>query len=48
MIVTDRTSISLLSEADAFGLQAYYLHNADHLEPWEPLRPEGYHALSEW
>ncbi|MFC2968935.1 ribosomal protein S5-alanine N-acetyltransferase [Acidimangrovimonas pyrenivorans] len=48
MITTDRTTLCSVSEDDALALRDYYLRNADHLRPWEPRRPDGYHALSEW
>lgn len=47
-IRTERTVITLVSAADAGDLRTYYLHNADHLGPWEPLRSEEYHAAAAW
>ncbi|WP_205829007.1 MULTISPECIES: GNAT family N-acetyltransferase [Microbacterium] len=34
----------LLCDDDAPELAAVYERNRDHLSPWEPLRPEGFHT----
>lgn len=47
-IRTERTRITLVRADDADDLSAYYLRNADHLVPWEPLRPDGYHTVAAW
>ncbi|MBK4217613.1 ribosomal protein S5-alanine N-acetyltransferase [Paracoccus caeni] len=47
-ISTERTQIRLLEPADADGLRDYYLRNASHLAPWEPIRPADYHDLPQW
>lgn len=47
-IKTLRAEISLAGEGDALELRRYYLRNAKHLAPWEPIRGAGYHELSEW
>ena len=45
LIETKRLEISHLSIADATALQAYYLENAAHLDPWEPQRSAHFHHL---
>lgn len=45
LIETERLLIDKLSLADAVDLQAYYVHNASHLDPWEPLRSQRFHEL---
>ena len=45
---TDRVQGFLLSAEHAPALHAYYTANADHLAPWEPVRPPGYHSLDAW
>ncbi|WP_346837896.1 GNAT family N-acetyltransferase [Microbulbifer sp. SAOS-129_SWC] len=35
-------------QRDAAALARFYTSNAGHLQPWEPLRPEGYHSVSAW
>lgn len=47
-IRTERTLITLVRTDDADDLRAYYLRNADHLGPWEPLRSEDYHSATAW
>lgn len=47
-IFTARAVITPLAPGDAPALSAYYLRNAAHLAPWEPLRPEGYHDPAAW
>ncbi|MNE43719.1 putative ribosomal N-acetyltransferase YdaF [compost metagenome] len=47
-IRTGRTLITLVRADDADDLSAYYLRNAEHLGPWEPLREEGYHSADAW
>ncbi|SIS84632.1 GNAT family N-acetyltransferase [Paracoccus saliphilus] len=48
VIESRRISLRLISEEDAPELQAYYMRNARHLEPWEHSRPDGYHTIPEW
>lgn len=45
---TDRTTLTLLHERDAETIAAYYEVNAAHLDPWEPARPEEFHATKSW
>lgn len=33
---------------DAAALSAFYTANAEHLQPWEPLREEGHHSVEAW
>lgn len=40
--------IRLVTADDAKALQQFHLHNSEHLMPWEPLRPEGFHSLKAW
>ena len=40
--------IKLSTIDDALFLSKYYLENASHLQPWEPLIKEGYHAVEAW
>ncbi|MCG8333854.1 MAG: GNAT family N-acetyltransferase [Proteobacteria bacterium] len=40
--------IKLSSVKDALFISEYYLENAEHLEPWEPIREPGYHDISSW
>jgi len=46
LIETARLNISRLSRKDAQDVQAYYLANAAHLDPWEPQRSADFHQLS--
>lgn len=48
MIETERTVIRLVEPGDAGVLRDFYLRNADHLAPWEPLRAPGYHEADAW
>jgi ribosomal-protein-alanine N-acetyltransferase len=45
---TARTVLTTAIPADAPALAGYYARNADHLAPWEPLRPEGFHSEASW
>jgi [ribosomal protein S5]-alanine N-acetyltransferase len=47
-IRTERTLITLVRADDADYLCRYYLRNAEHLAPWEPLRDEGYNSAEAW
>lgn len=47
-IETERTTITAAIPADSAALARYSVRNADHLAPWEPERPEGYHSESAW
>jgi [ribosomal protein S5]-alanine N-acetyltransferase len=47
-IRTERTRITLVRADDADDLCGYYLRNAEHLAPWEPLREEGYNSAEAW
>jgi len=40
--------ISLSTPADAERVAAFYVRNQAHLEPWEPAREPGYHAIDAW
>jgi [ribosomal protein S5]-alanine N-acetyltransferase len=40
--------VRLVTMDDAKALQHFHLHNSEHLMPWEPLRPEGFHSLEAW
>lgn len=46
LIETARLTLSRLAHSDARDLQAYYLANAEHLDPWEPQRSVDFHHLS--
>lgn len=41
-------NIRLAVPDDARRLSDYYLVNAEHLSPWEPLREPGYHDPENW
>ncbi|MDF0601092.1 GNAT family N-acetyltransferase [Psychromarinibacter sp. C21-152] len=47
-IRTERTTITAAIPADSAALARYSVRNADHLSPWEPERPEGWHSESAW
>lgn len=47
-LTTPRTVLTAAGPADAPALESYYARNADHLAPWEPLRPEGFHSEASW
>lgn len=47
-IETPRTRLVYLDEDHAELISQYYETNADHLAPWEPLRPRGYHSVGKW
>ncbi len=47
-IKTKRTISTLIGLEDAAELSAYYLRNANHLRPFEPLRSDDYHTLTAW
>ncbi|RKE36973.1 [SSU ribosomal protein S5P]-alanine acetyltransferase [Paraburkholderia sp. BL23I1N1] len=42
IVHTARLVLRAASERYACDLQAYYLENREHLQPWEPLRPSGF------
>jgi ribosomal-protein-alanine N-acetyltransferase len=46
LIETARLTLSRLTLGDARELQAYYVANAAHLDPWEPQRSADFHHLS--
>ncbi len=48
LIETDRTQLAVLSEKYAKTICDYYARNAAHLEPWEPRRSAGFHAIEAW
>ena len=48
LIETDRVYIDRLAERHARALSRYFVRNQQHLEPWEPLRPDGYHSEESW
>ncbi|MEO0548854.1 MAG: GNAT family N-acetyltransferase [Pseudomonadota bacterium] len=48
VIETSRTRLEYLDENHADLIVKYYETNADHLAPWEPLRPKGYHSVVKW
>lgn len=43
---TDRLVVDLPAPDEAAAVLDYYTRNAEHLEPWEPLRPPGFHSLT--
>lgn len=43
-----RLRIRRARPGDEAALHRYYLDNASHLAPWEPLRAAGYHSLDAW
>ena len=45
---TPRLRAVLITESTAEQLSLYYTRNDEHLQPWEPLRPSGYHSLDAW
>lgn len=45
---TARIQGFLLEEKHATSLHKYYTQNAEHLAPWEPDRPDGFHSLESW
>ncbi|EJF82811.1 hypothetical protein MCU_01312 [Bartonella elizabethae Re6043vi] len=47
-IKTKRTISTLIGLEDAAELSAYYLRNANHLRPFEPLRTDDYHTRTTW
>lgn len=48
ILTTAQLKLSLVTEADAADLHAYYTRNYAHLAPWEPLRPAGFHDVQAW
>lgn len=48
LIETKRLQIDILGQSDAKQVQAYYLDNAAHLDPWEPQRSDQFHQLDTW
>ncbi|WP_448555463.1 GNAT family N-acetyltransferase [Thalassotalea montiporae] len=40
--------VKLISVRDAQAISEYYANNHLHLGKWEPLRLDGYHAISAW
>jgi len=40
--------IRLLSKLDAEIVSGYYVDNAEHFKPWEPVRPFGFHSVESW
>ncbi|WP_305857869.1 GNAT family N-acetyltransferase [Balneatrix alpica] len=40
--------VRLSHSGDAAALARFYQDNAAFLQPWEPLRPAGFHQLSAW
>ncbi|WP_175868581.1 GNAT family N-acetyltransferase [Bartonella gabonensis] len=47
-IKTKRTIFTLIGLEDVASLSSYYLRNADHLRPFEPVRSADYHVLKAW
>jgi ribosomal-protein-alanine N-acetyltransferase len=47
-IQTERTHLTVLHERDSEAMATYYRDNADHLDPWEPARPEDFHGARSW
>jgi ribosomal-protein-alanine N-acetyltransferase len=43
-----RFLLESLAAKHAAPLSRYYAENRQHLAPWEPARPEGYHAEEAW
>lgn len=48
VITTSRTIISSVVPDDALSFRDYYLRNSEHLKPWEPPRPTGFHSEEAW
>ncbi|MCR9268808.1 MAG: ribosomal protein S5-alanine N-acetyltransferase [Hyphomonadaceae bacterium] len=48
LIRTERLDLSALSQEDLGAIREYYLDNARHLEPWEPIRMDQFHTKSAW
>jgi len=40
--------IRLIRQQDAAALSRFYIDNAEHLQPWEPLRAADYHSVAAW
>ncbi|MBB5074197.1 ribosomal-protein-alanine N-acetyltransferase [Bartonella callosciuri] len=47
-IRTKRTIFTLVGLEDANELSSYYLRNANHLHPWEPVQSDDYNTLTDW
>lgn len=45
-IETERLLLKVLDESYAAPILDYYLRNREFLEPWEPIRPEGFYTLA--
>lgn len=45
---TPNTHAVLIAEEHADLLHRYYTQNHEHLAPWEPMRPDGYHSKKAW
>jgi len=48
LLLTDRLLIALPSERFACRLASYVIENRQHLDPWEPRRPESYYTVDHW
>lgn len=48
MIWSDRLVLLPQAPDQLADLQAYYLENAAHLEPWEPARTDDFHTDAAW
>lgn len=47
-LTTARAHLTLLTPDHADLILDYYQRNRDHLEPWEPKRPDGFYTLPYW
>ncbi len=45
---TQRTFVELLADSHARVLSNYYVENDQHLNQWQPVRPDGYHSENSW
>ncbi|MEJ6395494.1 GNAT family N-acetyltransferase [Gymnodinialimonas sp. 2305UL16-5] len=48
LIQTSRLRIGGVAPEEAQMLSDYHRRNADHLAPWAPTRPDGYHSVEAW
>ena len=47
-LVVDELKIRLIGTKDAQRISAYYQKNREFLQPWEPLREEGFFSVQGW
>ena len=48
VVATDRLLLTIPGPAEAPDVLSYFERNRDHLEPWEPARPEGFYTTRFW